>query len=127
MNWGSLGHVTLLIVEDDRFNRLLIVSLLSKYTNVKVVEATNGVEALDELSKESIDVILLDIHMPKMNGFETLEYIKKSEKSSKIPIMILSSDEDERRKSLALGINAFIPKPFDLKLLEEQIYKVLVA
>ena len=127
MNWDGLGQVTLLIVEDDKFNRLLIVSLLSKYTNVKVVEANNGIEALDELSKAFVDIVLLDIHMPKMNGFETLSCIRKSEKNAKTPIIILSSDEDEKRKSLELGVNAFIPKPFDLKLLEQQIYKVLVA
>jgi len=127
MNWDNLGNVTLLIAEDDMFNRLLIVSLLSKYTNIKVIEAINGVEALDKLSKESVDIILLDIYMPQMNGFEVLERIQKDEKNSKIPVMILSSDEDERQKSLALGVTAFVPKPFDLKLLEEQIYKVLLA
>ena len=127
MQWDNLGNITLLIVEDDMFNRLLIVSLLSKYNNVKVIEAINGLEALDKIANEPVDIILLDIYMPKMNGFETLAHIQSDKENAKIPIMMLSSDEDERQKSLEMGVHAFIPKPFDLKQLEEEIYKVLVA
>ena len=127
MNWNTLGKIQILMVEDDMFNRLLIVSLLSKYSNVKVLEATNGVEALAELRKQPIDVVLLDLHMPRMNGFETLKIMQQDRTLSKIPTMILSSDEVEEKKSLELGANAFIAKPFDLKALEQQIYGVLAS
>ena len=125
MNWNSLGSVKLLIVEDDTFNRQLIVSLLAKYIEVEVIEAKNGLEAISELSKTDIDIILLDIYMPEMNGFEVLEEIKKDEKLSHIPIFILSSDEVERKKSLKLGADSFITKPFNLKELEIKIYETL--
>ena len=127
MNWNALGDVTILMAEDDRFNRLLIVSLLSKYSNVKVIEAQNGIEALEELQQKKIDILLLDIYMPKMNGFEVLTRVQEDSKLSNIPIMMLSSDEVERKKSLKMGVNAFIPKPFNLKGLEVQIYEVLAS
>ena len=127
MNWNILGDIQLLMVEDDMFNRLLLVSLLSKYANVTVVEAKNGIEALDKLNEHKIDIILLDIHMPKMDGFETLHHIHNNKKIAHIPVMILSSDEVEEKKSLELGATAFVPKPFDLKALEQQIYEILVS
>ena len=108
MNWNALGDVTILMAEDDRFNRLLIVSLLSKYSNVKVIEAQNGIEALEELQQKKIDILLLDIYMPKMNGFEVLTRVQEDSKLSNIPIMMLSSDEVERKKSLKMGVNAFL-------------------
>ena len=127
MNWNILGDIHLLMVEDDMFNRLLLVSLLSKYSNVTVIEAKNGIEALDKLNEHKIDIILLDIHMPEMDGFETLHHIHNNKEIAHIPVMILSSDEVEEKKSLELGATAFIPKPFDLKALEQQIYEVLVS
>ena len=127
MNWNALGDVTILMAEDDMFNRLLIVSLLSKYSNVEVIEAQNGVEALDVLQKKKIDILLLDIYMPKMNGFEVMERAQEDSTLSNIPIMVLSSDEVEKKKSLQMGVNAFIPKPFNLQELEVQIYEVLAS
>ena len=127
MNWNALGDVTILMAEDDMFNRLLIVSLLSKYSNVEVIEAQNGIEALEILQEKKIDILLLDIYMPKMNGFEVMERAQEDGTLSNIPIMVLSSDEVEKKKSLQMGVNAFIPKPFNLQELEVQIYEVLAS
>jgi len=120
-----LKKTTVLIAEDDRFNRLLIISMLAKNKQIKVLEAKDGEEALEMLSKHNIDMLLLDIYMPKMNGFETLEKIRNMERIANIPIMVISSDETEKKKSLAFGANAFVAKPFKLKELEGQIYTLL--
>lgn len=117
-----LKKTTVLIAEDDRFNRLLIISMLAKNKQIKVLEAKDGEEALEMLSKHNIDMLLLDIHMPKMNGLETLNEIRKIEKIADIPIMVISSDETEKKQSLELGADAFIPKPFNLRALEQQVY-----
>lgn len=120
-----LKKTTLLIAEDDLFNRLLVVSMLAKNKQIEVLEAKDGVEALAMLLEHSVDIVLLDIHMPKMNGLETLKEIRLIEKIAHIPIMVISSDETEKKQSLALGAEAFIAKPFNLKGLEEQIHDVL--
>ncbi len=119
------SKITLLIAEDDRFNRFLIVSMLAKNKQIEVLEAKDGEEALSMLLEHKIDILLLDIHMPKMNGLETLREIRKIESIADIPIMVISSDDVEKKHSLALGADAFIPKPFDLKALEKQIYNTL--
>lgn len=120
-----LRKTTVLIAEDDRFNRLLVISMLAKNKQIKVLEAKNGEEALEMLRTHNIDMLLLDIYMPKMDGLETLKKIRKMETVAHMPIMVISSDETEMKKSLAFGANAFIAKPFKLKELEGQIYTLL--
>ncbi|HIP51653.1 MAG TPA: response regulator [Campylobacterales bacterium] len=93
-----LKKTTLLIAEDDLFNRLLVVSMLAKNKQIEVLEAKDGVEALAMLLEHSVDIVLLDIHMPKMNGLETLKEIRLIEKIAHIPIMVISSDETEKNK-----------------------------
>jgi len=123
MNWKALGEITLLITDDDAFNRQLVISLLSKITTIHFFEAEDGVEALEILGKKPIDIILLDLHMPKMDGYETLKIIKKDIKYSLIPTIIITTDEEEMKKLYLLGADDFISKPFDLKELESRIYK----
>jgi two-component system chemotaxis sensor kinase CheA len=120
-----LKKTTVLIAEDDRFNRLLLISMLTKNKQIKVLEAKNGEEALEMLSTHNIDILLLDIYMPKMDGLATLKKIRQMKRVANIPIMVISSDETEMKKSLEFGANAFIAKPFKIKELEGQIYTLL--
>ncbi len=123
MEWNNLNEKIILIAEDDMFNRQLIVSFLAKYKNIKIIKAENGIETLDNLSKFHVDLCLLDLYMPKMNGFDTLRHIRKN--NNHMPIIAISSDELEKQKSLDLGANEFIAKPFKLKNLESIIYNIL--
>jgi len=122
MKWEALGDIALLIVDDDAFNRQLVVSLLAKISSINFFEAEDGVEALEILTKKPIDMILLDLHMPKMNGYETLKAIKKEPKYDFIPIVIITTDEQEMNKLYSLGADDFISKPFKLTELESRIY-----
>ncbi len=122
MKWEALGDITLLIVDDDAFNRQLVVSLLSKIPTINFFEAEDGIEALDILTKKSVDMILLDLHMPKMDGYDTLKAIKKEPKYDFIPIVIITTDEQEMNKLYSLGADDFISKPFKLTELESRIY-----
>jgi len=123
MEWEKLGSITVLIADDDAFNRQLIISLLSKIPSIKYIEAENGIEALDLLVREKIDIILLDLHMPRLNGIETIKEIKKSTIHSLIPIIIISTDELVMKEFYRLGANDFISKPFKLTELQAKIYK----
>jgi len=123
MRWDSLGFITVLIVDDDAFNRQLIISLLSKIPTVEYIEAQNGIEALEILASNSIDIILLDLHMPKLNGVDTIKEIKKSIIDSLIPIIIITTDEIVMKELYELGANDFLSKPFKLNDLAQKIYK----
>jgi len=125
MNFVDLGKKNILVVEDDIFNRKLIVKFLGKHKNLKLFESHNGSDALDQLHDFNVDLCLLDLYMPQMDGLEMLSYIRQKEKYKDLPIIVITSDEIERKKSLALGANSFIPKPINLKELELEVYKSL--
>jgi CheY-like chemotaxis protein len=125
MDWDKIGEVTLLVAEDDMFNRKLISTMLLKHSNIKVIEAIDGEEALTLLDTHKVDALLLDIHMPNMNGFETLQHIREGEENSDLPIIMITSDDVEKSHSFSLGADAFLPKPFKLEDLEEEVYGLL--
>jgi PAS domain S-box-containing protein len=102
---------TLLIAEDEENNFLLLVELLSKL-NLKILHAQNGKVAVDFCeSKEKIDLVLMDIKMPVMNGFEATALIKNTGKG--IPVIALTAYafESDREKAIAAGCDDYISKP----------------
>ena len=111
---------TVLIVDDTAFNRKIIKKILSKnIEDIYFLEANNGIEALEILSKQNISVIILDIMMPIMDGIETLLKIKKNPLIENIPVIMCSAvDEGESiREALELGALDYFTKP----LTEEEI------
>lgn len=105
----------ILIVEDEIINQELLKEILS--SEYEILTAGNGIEALHilETSVKPISLILLDLNMPLMDGFTLLKEIKKDEKTSSIPVIVLTSDKDSELEALTLGAVDFIAKPYDLK------------
>jgi CheY-like chemotaxis protein len=115
-----------LIVDDDRQTRLKLTrSLEVQSRTVHAVES--GEAALQVLNTELYDVILLDILMPEMDGFEVLHALKADSRLSKIPVIVISADEDAQseEKCLQLGAYAFLPKPVDANLLNIRVDECL--
>jgi len=112
----------ILIVEDDPTTVQLIEFLLKK-NNFEVLIAYNGVEALQIAKKEKSDLILMDVMMPKMDGIEAIEKLKKDENTRDIPIVILSAlgQEMDVMRGLQAGASSYIVKPFSPKELLEEI------
>jgi len=125
ISWKQLGDISVLIVEDDPFNRLLIRSMLSKIPQINFYDANDGLEALDALMEYSIDIVLLDLHMPKMDGYETLVAMKESKEYQNIAVLAMTTDEEEKKRFYAQGANEFISKPFKVEELEIKIYSTL--
>lgn len=103
----------MLIVEDLEMNRSIIRSYFED--TFMIVEASNGKQAWDYLkSGQRADIILLDIYMPEMDGYEFLDRVKHTEDLKKIPILVISSrnDEVQDKKLYELGADAFLSKPF---------------
>jgi len=126
MDWDKLGNITLLVAEDDTFNRKLIFTMLSKNKKINLFEASDGEEALRVLESNKMDALLLDIHMPNIDGFEVLSIIRDNKNYNDLPIIVITSDEVEKKRSFSLGANSFLPKPFRQHELEKQVYNVLV-
>jgi len=100
-----------LIIEDDRFLRKVIVKKLSR-EKYQTTEAADGEEGLKLAQSESPDLILLDLVLPQMDGFEVLERIKNNKSISKIPVIILSNlgGTDKMNKGLKMGAADFLIK-----------------
>lgn len=103
---------TLLVIDDDPGIRLLLTDILQDQYNVLTV--ANGREALELLKKCVPDLIICDIIMPGMNGFELIEQVKKQELTVHIPVILLSSDAsvDSKIESAHIGADAYLTKPF---------------
>ncbi len=121
-NMKELSKLDILLVEDNVLNVKLILSLFSEY-NLKVQVAENGSVGIEKLKEGHFDIILMDMEMPVMNGYEATGIIRK-ELRSKIPIIAMTAHAmaGEKEKCLSLGMNDYISKPINANLLFEKIY-----
>ncbi len=113
----------ILIVDDEKLIREVIRDYLEQ-EQMECLEASNGQEAIDILEKEDVKLIVMDIMMPKMDGYTALKTIRKT---SNIPCIMLSarSDEYDKLLSFELGVDDYITKPFSLKELVARIKAVM--
>ena len=115
---------TILAVDDTIENLDVLETLLEEY---RFLDATNGPDAIELAKTQPIDLILLDIMMPKMNGFEVAKILKSDEKTQDIPIIFLTARNDEKaiEKAYTLGAADYISKPFLPKELLARVKKEL--
>jgi two-component system chemotaxis response regulator CheY len=114
-----------LIVDDSNSMRAVVKKIISisGFKMDQCIEAGNGREALEALAEQWVDVIVSDINMPEMNGFELLERLQKDELLRDIPVIVITTEGSEQhiRKAFDLGVKGFIKKPF----LPEEVRKIL--
>lgn len=117
----------ILIAEDDFVNQKLIMHSMQA-TGAQFTIAGNGAEAIECLLENDFDLILMDINMPEMDGFEATEYIRKTLKNN-IPIIAMTgwSSKDDSNKFERVGMNGALPKPFGLDALYKTLDDILIA
>ena len=118
---SSIKNTKILVVEDMELNQLLMKTLLDDFGFECDITA-NGKLAIEKLKTKTYDIILMDLQMPEMNGFEATEYIRKKMKSD-IPIIALTADVTtvDVEKCKAVGMNDYIAKPVDERLLYSKL------
>jgi DNA-binding response OmpR family regulator len=116
----------ILIAEDERDIREL-VSFSLQFGGFTVVQATNGAEAVEQAQKELPDLILMDVRMPKMTGYEACRQMKTIDALREIPVVFLSAkgQESEIQTGLEVGAEEYILKPFAPDELVKQVQAVL--
>ena len=114
----DVDKLTVLVVDDVPLNVLLIKKMLSQYT-CQLKTANSGQAALDIIDKSIPDLLLLDLMMPGIDGFEVIRRLRADEKTKKLPIIILSAlnSEADIVKGFKLGANDFINKPIIMEKL----------
>ncbi len=117
-----------LIVDDSKLIHQMYRLILNRYRDCKIIDAMNGLEAFDILSRENgIELILLDINMPVMNGVQFMEKLKKDGLYKDIPIVVISTEgkEEDTVRAMQLGAWGYVVKPFKSGTLYDIIDKVL--
>jgi CheY-like chemotaxis protein len=104
----------ILVVDDDPTNRM-VVRLLMEKRGYEVVEAPSGPDALTLITQHRIKVILMDLSMPGMDGFETTRRIKATPDGADIPVIALTAhtSQSDQTRCFEAGMNGILPKPFD--------------
>ena len=116
----------ILIVDDAKFNRDILKEFLGE--TYDYLEAENGNQAIQMIGENlGIDLMLLDINMPQMNGFEVLKIMKRSQCIAETPVIMISSEDavDTMRKAYELGITDYITRPFDSVIVKKRVQNTL--
>jgi two-component system KDP operon response regulator KdpE len=114
----------IVLVVDDEPRMIRFIRMNLELEGYQVVEASNGIQALDQVRKHMPDLVVMDVMMPKMDGFESLRSLREI---STVPVILLTvrSDEDDRIRGLELGADDYITKPFSPRELVSRVNAVL--
>jgi len=116
-----------ILIVDDEPNIVMSLEYTFKKNNFEVFIARDGQEALDILKNALPDIIILDVMMPNVDGYDTLEQIKNDDRLKNTKVIFLSAKNKEKdiEKGLALGADLYMTKPFSVKKLVEQVNELV--
>lgn len=118
--------IKVLVVDDDP-SIVKVIRLLLKSRGFEICEALNGASCLETAANEHPDIILLDIMMPDIDGYEVCRHLKANESTADIPVVFVTAktSEEDMQHGLELGAKAYIKKPFSPRDLAQKINEVL--
>jgi CheY-like chemotaxis protein len=119
----SVAAAAILVVDDNDDNRYTLTRRLQRQGYDNLTEASSGREALEQIARRPFDLVLLDVMMPEMNGYEVLERLKSDDRLRHIPVIMISalSELDSVVRCIELGAEDYLPKPFNAVLLKARI------
>ena len=125
-NIDALKKWQLLVVDDDLFNASLIRSIM-EYYGIAVESAKDGIEGLDKLEQGDFNVIMLDLSMPNLDGWDMLKEIRKNPKLAHIPVIAFTAHamQGDRDRVMEAGFDGYIPKPIRVARLLPELKEIL--
>lgn len=119
----------ILVVDDSPTMRRMVITSLGSLNRVKPTQAGSGLEAIERLAMEPVDLMVLDLNMPDMHGMEVINFVRKHQAYRNIPIVVLTTkgEESSRTEALAAGANRYLTKPFDPRQLADVVSALLQA
>jgi DNA-binding response OmpR family regulator len=118
-----------ILIVDDEPDVASLLNLMLKSKGYETITAGDGQEALEKARREKPDLIVLDIMLPRLDGYKVARMLKFDEKFSHIPIIMVTAkiQEKDKKTGLEMGADAYVTKPFDTAMLLEKINEVLAA
>lgn len=126
---GKWRKQTVLVIDDNPTNQMLLAEMLgTEYSLLSASDGRAGIELLDRF-RTAISLVLLDLVMPEVDGFEVLTHMRQSEGLSNIPVVIISSIDDQReiQRAYRLGAVEYFERPFDAEIIQRRVHTVLRA
>ena len=117
-----MNSKTKILLVDDEKAILKFISIKLRISGYEIMTASGGHKAIELIRSESPDIMLLDVIMPGMDGFEVLKILREF---SIIPVIVFSARPENAAKAIALGANDFMPKPFDVNQMLKKIEQLL--
>jgi DNA-binding response OmpR family regulator len=116
-----MADTTILAIDDDDMNLEMLEAMLAD-TDFKILKAGNGLEAIQLLEENSeIDTMLVDLEMPVMDGFKFISFVRESPKWLTVPVIVITESSSEANRTLMMGANDFVSKPFNREELRLRI------
>lgn len=117
----------ILVVDDSSSMRKMVIASLKMIPDTTFTEAASGLEAIEQISLQHFDAIMLDMNMPDMNGMEALQFIRSQQVYRQIPVIVLTTRTDDSLKSSATqaGATLYLNKPFEPRTLAEKVETIL--
>ncbi|MDR0454443.1 MAG: response regulator [Deferribacteraceae bacterium] len=117
----------IITVDDSSTMRRIIKNTLQKLGFSNVLEAGNGIEALEQMSKSKIDIIITDWNMPEMDGLTYVKTVRAKDQYKDTPILMITTEaaKDDILTALKSGVNNYVVKPFTPETLQEKVFKLL--
>jgi two-component system chemotaxis response regulator CheY len=119
----------ILVVDDSKVMREMVIACLRGHDGASFTQAGSGLEALEKLSLSHFDLVVLDLNMPDIGGYEVLEFVRGQDKLRSLPILVVTSRGDDTSKGRALesGASAFMTKPFSPEVILSEARRLLAT
>jgi two-component system chemotaxis response regulator CheY len=116
----------ILIVDDDKTTRKLL-GLYLKSKGFDVLHAENGLDGLEKLGSESVNMVISDLNMPYMDGIEFVKAVRADAQQSHLPILMITTEQDteERERAVSAGVNGYLTKPVTAEVVMQNIRQIL--
>jgi two-component system chemotaxis response regulator CheY len=116
-----------LVVDDSKVMREMIIACLSAEDGMSFTQAASGLEAIEQLSLKPYRLLVLDLNMPDIGGFEVLDFVRAQDRLRELPILVVTTrgDETSRGRALSAGASAFMTKPFSPTDIVAEVKKLL--
>jgi two-component system cell cycle response regulator DivK len=116
-----------ILVAEDRPASLELTRTILESSGYEVIEALDGKEALEKACAHAVDLILLDLQMPQLNGFQTLAELRKNPRFKETPIVALTASamQGDRDQALAAGFSSYLAKPVEIAVLRSEIERLI--